>query len=204
MREWFQSLELSSLDNSEDDFIREIISQAKTDNLDSETECRDINTLSSYDEEDDLLDRAELSVGNVYIKLEPFCLDLLATIVKFKLGESGNISFSSYFKAIISFVLSIGKYFTHISDEMKDFCRYLTKNYYSYADRLNDLFSLDDNIGFSLDEAIEKYCQHLHEQNPDLELSELHCITVNVASQLIQEKILKPISLQNNRYCICF
>ena len=154
---------------------------------------------------EDVASPAELLVplgkGGIYVRMEAFAEFVLKELVSgvvFEVASTAvpGLNIISYIETAVSFVNASAKNIRKLDGIEYDFCQYLLKTKYTYADRLRKLFHRED-VGFSLEEAIEQYRFQLKDELPESQ----ERIKV-AADELIKKNILS--SSETGGYYINF
>jgi hypothetical protein len=188
----------------EDELINAILEAAAEPESEDDTDPEDDTDLEDdvdwidLEDDEEQLPPAQLVTQKRYIYLERISVELLFTALKAGLLDRVFGVSLAPFACVASFVdlfRNAGSYYVSLEENEREFCRYLVQNYYTYSDRLKELFDFTKN-GFSLQEAMEQYCAC----HPDPS-AEASCF--EAAQHLIEKNILVPAN-ETDRYMIRF
>lgn len=204
LHEMLSSYLSDQLSPYEDDLVKEIM-RASDDPINREDTSKD--DLEWFEEGSNIEDLppAQLVTRRGYVYLEDFSIDLILTLIQAGVLDSilchgHTLSPFGCIAGLINLARKAGQYFVSLNPAEQDFCRHLVTRYYTYSDRLRELFDCDTN-GFPLSEAIESYC--LSFGSADAEATDLRQSTKNAAKTLIKKGILVRVA-QSSMYTIHF
>lgn len=135
---------------------------------------------------------AQLIVGDYNIRIEKLTLDLLLVILcsgGIDVFFGGAVSIPTVCMNVFQFAINAGQYFSKLQPTDTEFYKFLTTNYYTYSDRINDLIDFTKS-GFSLSEAIDEYCRQQVEQTPSADIECIRREAEQSAAHLEKEDIL--------------
>lgn len=133
---------------------------------------------------------AQVTVGSHNIRLEELTLGLIKTALCGGLAELliGNpVPVPTVVASLCWFAKDAGMYCSSLSAEEQSFYHFLVTNFYSYSDRLNELFYPPAGSGFSLREALDRYVAACLEKDLSADPAGLR-EAAEKAAQLLQKK----------------